>query len=80
MTLGCAFIMRLEQYLKERNMTVYRFVKESGVSRSALTNLAVGKSKSPTLRIIYQTARGLGITPVEFLDCELFKMSELEFD
>jgi hypothetical protein len=39
-----------------------------------------GNSKSPTLKTIYQVARGLEISPLEFLDCDLFRNEELDFD
>jgi len=80
MTLGCAYILRLEQYLKEKNITLYRFVKESGISRSTVTNLTLGNSKSPTLKTIYLTARFFGVSPLEFLDSEVFKDNVLEIE
>ena len=80
MTLGKAFSIRLETYLKEKKITLHKFIKDSGIARSTLTNLLRGNSKGPTLRIIYQTARGLGISPLVFLDCDLFQNDEIEID
>jgi len=80
MTLGEAFSIRLQQYLAERKMTLYKFVKDCCISKSTITNLMLGNSKSPTLKTIYQVARGLEISPLEFLDCDLFDNEELIFD
>ncbi|MDR3293932.1 MAG: helix-turn-helix transcriptional regulator [Clostridiales bacterium] len=80
MTLSEAFSIRLEEYLKARKITVHRFIKASDISRSTITNLMCGNSKSPTLKTVYQVARGLGITPYEFLDCALFRDENLDID
>jgi len=80
MTLGEAFRLRLEGYLKERGISLYRFVKDSCISRSTITNLLLGNSGAPNLRTLYQVARGLGVSVVEFLDCELFEDEGLLLD
>jgi len=73
MKLNEALKLRLEQLLKERGISLYAFTKDNGIPRSTITNLANGHTKSPTLATIYQIADALGITVVEFLNCELLK-------
>lgn len=38
-----------------------------------------GNTKCPTLAIIYQVADGFGISPLEFLNNEVFKREDLEY-
>jgi len=79
MTLNEAFKLRLEQYLKEKKITLHKFVKDGAIARSTITNLLNGNSKSPTLATLYQVANGLGITLLEFLDCDLFRDENIDF-
>lgn len=79
MTLDKAFKLRLEQYLKEKNITIHKFVKDGAIARSTVTNLLNGNSKSPTLSTIYQVANALGVTVIEFLNCEFFRDENIDF-
>lgn len=79
MTLGEAFTIRLTTLLKERNISLYKFLKDSCIARSTIVNIAKGNTKCPTLAIIYQVADGLGITPIEFLDDPVFKRKDLDY-
>ena len=38
-----------------------------------------GNTKCPTLAIIYQVADGFQMTPIEFLDNNVFKREDLEY-
>jgi len=79
MTLGEAFTIRLNELLKEKNISLYKFLKNSCIARSTIVNIEKGNTKSPTLAIIYQVADGLGMTPIEFLDHPVFKRDDLNF-
>ena len=79
MTLDKAFKLRLEHYLKDRNITIHKFVKDGAIARSTITNLLQGNSKSPTLTTLYQVANALDITVLEFLDCDLFRDENIDF-
>jgi transcriptional regulator with XRE-family HTH domain len=79
MKINEAFKIRLEQYLKERNLTIYKFAREGGIPRSTIVNAFRGTSKSPTLATIYQVANALGISALEFLDCDLFCDENVDF-
>ena len=80
MKLSDAFKQRLETYLKEKNLSIHKFAKDSCVARSTIVNLLTGNSKSPTLATLYQVADGLGVTVLEFLDCDLFRESNIEIE
>ena len=58
---------------------MYKFSKDGCVSRSTIMNLYRGISKSPTLTTLYQVANALGITVLEFLDCDLFQEENIDF-
>ena len=79
MTLGEAFSIRLRELLAEKNITLYKFLKTSCIPRSTVVNIEKGNTKCPTLALIYQVAEGFGITPIEFLDCPVFKREDLEY-
>ena len=73
MKLNEAFTKRVEYYLAKKGISLYKFAKDSCIPRSTITNMSNGHTKSPTLFTIYQVAEGLGVSVLEFLDCELFK-------
>lgn len=79
MTLGEAFSIRLRELLKERNLSLYKFLKDSCIPRSTIVNIEKGNTKSPTLAIIYQVAYGFGMSCLEFLDHPVFKRDDIEF-
>ena len=79
MTLGEAFTTRLTELLQERNISLHKFLKDSCIARSTIVNIMKGNTKCPTLAIIYRVADGFAITPLEFLDNEVFKREDLEY-
>lgn len=79
MTLGEAFTIRLTELLQERNISLHKFLKDSCIARSTIVNIMKGNTKCPTLAIIYQVADGFGISPLEFLNNEVFKREDLEY-
>lgn len=79
MTLGEAFSIRLKELLKERNIGLYKFLRQNCIAKSTITNILLGHTKSPTLAIIYQVAHGFGMTHLEFLDHPAFFNSEIEY-
>ena len=63
----------------ERNIFLHKFLKDSCIARSTIVNIMKGNTKCPTLAIIYQVADGFGISPLEFLNNEVFKREDLEY-
>ena len=78
-TINEAFKIRLEYFLREKNITLYKLCKESGVARSTITSILNGLAKSPTLATVYQVANGLDMTLIDFLDCDLFRDENVDF-
>ncbi len=79
MKLGEAFSIRIKELLKERNISLHKFLKDSCIARSTIVNIMLGNTKSPTLALVYQVADGFNMTPLEFLDHPVFKRSDLEY-
>lgn len=79
MTLGEAFAKRFTNLLNEKNISLYKFAKDSCIPRSTLNNILVGNTKSPTLALVYQVADGFNMSYLEFLDDPIFNSENLEF-
>ncbi len=73
MSLAEAIALRVEDLLKEKNLTQYKLYKLSGVSQSSISEIRSKKNKAPNLHIIYELAQGFGMSLFEFFDCEYFK-------
>ena len=73
MSLAEAIALRVEELLKEHNLTQYKLYKLSGVSQSSISEIRSKKNKAPNLYIIYELAQGFGISLFEFFNCEYFK-------
>lgn len=67
-----AFELRLNEYLKKKNLSLYMFCKTSGICRSTIINICKGNTRSPTLGTLYDICDALEISIIEFLDCDLF--------
>ncbi len=79
MNLSQAFAIKLQKYLKENHISLYKFAKVNCIARSTLTNIMRGNTKSPTLAIIYQVADGMNISVLEFLSDPIFKREHLDY-
>ena len=73
MSLAEAIALRVEQLLKEKNLTQYKLYKLSGVSQSSISEIRSKKNKAPNLYIIYELAQGFGISLYEFFNADYFK-------
>ena len=80
MTLNDAVALRTKRLLKEKNMTVYRLERNSGLIHGALNRILDGKNKTVTLTTLYKIARGFDMTVFQFMDDDLFRSEDLELD
>ena len=67
---------RLMQLLEQKKMSIHKLAMESAVPPSSIKNILYGKSKNPGIVTIKMLCDGLGITLLEFFDCE--ELSRLE--
>ena len=72
MTVNDAVAKRVNQLLKEKNMTQYRLEQTSGIQHGHMQWIMSGKSKTVTLSTAMMLANGFGMTIIEFLDDEMF--------
>ena len=70
--------LRIEQLRREKRMTVYALIYQSGMSPSTVKSILQGKSQNPGIVNIKKIAEGLGVSIREFYDSELFEDLEPE--
>lgn len=67
--LEVVLIERIEQLLKERNMSKYRLAQVTGIAQASLSTMFSGKN-APSLATLEKICTGLGLSYAEF-----FKLS-----
>ncbi len=73
MELGQAIGCRVRELCAQRQITLYRLAKQSGLPRSTLYAIASGKRKDPLMVTVVKISIALGLPPEEFFSSELFK-------
>lgn len=79
-TLNDAVIDRLLQYMSEKNLTQYKLAQLSGLPFPTIKSIMQRKTNGITLKTIFLICRGLDISPSEFLDEEIFSISDIDLD
>lgn len=72
-----ALSLRIQELLKQKNMTRYRLAMNSGVNHSTLKNIIHETVKDNLLSTTILIARGFDMTVSEFLDSALFSEENL---
>ena len=78
MKISQAIALRIKELLKERNMTLYKLEKESGVLHGTMSNILYGRNKGVTLAVVVQISQGFGMKYQDFLNSPL--LAEENFD
>lgn len=73
MLLSDAIIARINELLKENNLTVYKLSYKAGISNSIISDCKRGKVKEPTISSIIHICEGLGIELKDFFNSPYFK-------
>ena len=71
-------IQRISYYMNEQNLTQYRLAEKSGIPFSTIKSIMQHKTKDISLKTIILLAKGLGITPSEFLNDKSFLADNLD--
>lgn len=71
-TINHALALRIDELLKEKNMTRYRLAMNSGVTHSTLKNIIHETVKDNLLSTTILIASGFDMTVSEFLNTPLF--------
>ncbi len=80
LTVSNAISKRVSQLLREKNMTKYRLCQRSGLQQGSLQCIMSGRNKTVTLSTVMMLARGFDMTLLEFLDDEVFRSEELDYE
>ena len=80
MTLNDAVAKRINKLLREKNMTIYRLERNSGIIHGVVNRILAGSNKTVTLTTVYRLARGFDMTVFEFMDDDVFRSEDLEID
>ncbi len=80
MTLNDAVAKRINKLLREKNMTIYRLERNSGIIHGVINRILAGSNKTVTLTTVYRLARGFDMTVFEFMDDDVFRSEMLEID
>lgn len=79
-TLNEVVVERLCKYLGEKNLTQYRLSQLSGVPFPTIKSIMQRRTKGISLKTIIMLANGLGITPSEFINDEMFSADNLDLE
>ena len=77
MTLADALSARLEELMKEKEITQYRLSQLSGVAQSSIADIRLKRNKGANILLIYAISVGLGIDLTEFFNSEFFKAENI---
>jgi len=75
-----AVALRIKELLKERNMTLYKLEKESGVLHGTMSNILYGRNKGVTLSVVIQISKGFGMRYQDFLNSPLLDEKNLNVE
>lgn len=78
MTIGDAVRKRILQLCSQRNLSVNKLCIISGVTQSTVNNIVSGRNNTATITTIKKLCDGLGISILDFFDCDLFSDLEQE--
>ncbi len=70
--------MRINELRKERRMSEYALIYQTGMPPSTVKSILHGKSQNPGIVNIKKIAEGLGVTIREFYDSDIFDELEPE--
>ena len=59
---------KIKDLMKEKNMSIYRLSKETGISDSLLGKILNGKVENPRIQTVKQIAKALNVTVDEIVN------------
>ena len=80
MTVNDACAKKIIKLIQAKKITQYRLEKDSGVTHGAMNRILMGKNNTITLTTLFKICLALDISPIEFLDDELFDFNKIEVD
>lgn len=80
MKLSKAVALRINNILRAKNMSQYRFERMTGISHSAMKSIMSARNIGVNLKTVMQIIRGFNMTTAEFFDDPIFESEDLEID
>ena len=80
MTISKAVSLRINELLKEKNVSRYKLSNKMGLSKDTLKSIYAGKTQGVNLKTLVVIAEGLDMTVSEFLNSELFSYENLTIE
>ena len=80
MNISEAVALRIKELLLEKNLSLYQFEKQAGLSHETIKSIMKGKAKGVNLKTLVVIAEGFGMTIYDFLHCDLFLYKNLNLD
>jgi len=80
MTISKAVSLRINELLKEKNVSRYKLSNKMGLSKDTLKSIYSGKTQGVNLKTLVVIAEGLDMTVSEFLNSELFSYENLTIE
>ncbi len=80
MTVNDAVAWRISKLLQAKNMSQYRLEIESGIQHGSMQCIMNGRNKTVTLSTVILLAKGFHMSVPEFLDDDIFCLSNLEVE
>lgn len=78
MTLSQAVAKRLDELMRQKNITQYRLAKNATLAQTTIGDVRHMRNKSVELYSVYCIAQGLGMTLYEFFDSPLFSLESID--
>lgn len=63
-------IRKIKELMKEKNISIYRLSKETGISDSLLGKILNGKVENPRIQTVKQIAKALNVTIDEIVNMD----------
>lgn len=70
----------ISKLLKEKKISRYKLEQRSGVYHGAMDRILKGTNKTVTLATLYKLAAGFKMTIYEFLDDDVFRSEDLDYE
>ena len=80
MKVSKAVVERLREITKDKNLSLYKLQKDSGMPEGTFLSLIYGDRKGVNLTTLLQLIQTLQISAKEFFDSPLFDESNLDID
>ena len=79
-TLSDVVVERLLYYMEQQSLSQYKLAKISNVPLPTVKSIMQKRTKGMALKTVFMFAKGLGVTPSEFLNYDGFTAEDLELE